>query len=143
MNETTSSFKDRISSLLAEKGYVVEAQDEQILRIRESESGLQITGVLEENILYCSLVCLTAPAAAVTAEVMRKMLAHDNGISTSSFRLYPAGGDTLSITLSNFCTLQNMGDEDEDDILSCIQYLLVDVMAARQVIGELASSANS
>lgn len=143
MNETNSSFKDRIAALLAEKGYVVEEQDGQILRIKESDSGLTITAVMEQNILYCSVLCLTAPKKAVTAEVMQKMLALDNGISTSSFRLNQASGDSVAVSLNNFCTLQNMGEEDEDDILSCLQYLLVDVMAARDVIGDLASSANS
>jgi hypothetical protein len=31
-----------------------------------------------------------------------------------------------------------MGPEDEDDILSCVHFLLVDVMTARHLLGSLA-----
>ena len=49
---------------------------------------------------------------------MATMLAADNGISTSSFQLYDAGGGNVTITLNNFCKLQDLGPDDEDDILS-------------------------
>jgi len=32
-----------------------------------------------------------------------------------------------------------MGPEDEDDILSCVHFLLVDVMSARRLLGSLAA----
>ena len=51
----------------------------------------------------------------------------DNGVSTSSFQLYDAADGKVTITLNNFCKLQDMGPEDEDDILSCEHFLLVDV----------------
>ena len=50
---------------------------------------------------------------------MHKMLAADNGISTSHFQLYDTGNGSVSVTLNNFCKLQDLGSEDEDDILSC------------------------
>ena len=65
------------------------------------------------------------------------MLAADNGISTSYFQLYEAGSGTVAMTLNNFCKLQDMGPEDEDDILSCVHFLLVDVMTARRLLGDL------
>ncbi len=37
------------------------------------------------------------------------------------------------MTLNNFCKLQDMGPEDEDDILSCVHFLLVDVIAGAAV----------
>jgi hypothetical protein len=67
---------------------------------------------------------------------MRRMLAADNGISTSHFQLYETGGK-IAITLNNFCVLQDMNAEDEDDILSCVHFLLVDVLMARGVLGKL------
>jgi hypothetical protein len=70
---------------------------------------------------------------------MRRMLAADNGISTSSFQLYDAGGGSVAVALNNFCKLQDMGPEDEDDILSCVHFLLVDVMSARRLLGDLKS----
>src|SRR5579883_3279118 len=111
MAESNASYKDRIAALLAEKGYAVEAENDHILHIKEVDSGLTIIGVLEENILFCSLTCVTVPSSALTAEAMRRMLSAENGISTSSFRLYPAGEDQTAVTLNNFCTLQNMGEE--------------------------------
>jgi hypothetical protein len=32
-----------------------------------------------------------------------------------------------------------MCDEDKDDVLSCVHFLLVDVMTARRVLGALAA----
>ena len=61
-------------------------------------------------------------------------LAAGNGISTSYFQLYDTGGGKVAVTLNNFCKLQDMGPEDEDDILSCVHFLLVDVMEARRLL---------
>jgi ABC-type taurine transport system substrate-binding protein len=59
-------------------------------------------------------------------------------VSTSHFQLYEAGGDQVAVSLNNFCKLQDMGPEDEDDILSCVHFLLADVMSARRLLGSLA-----
>jgi hypothetical protein len=53
--------------------------------------------------------------------------------------LYEAGGDNVAVSLNNFCKLQDMGPEDEDDILSCVHFLLADVMSARRLMGSLAA----
>jgi hypothetical protein len=79
------------------------------------------------------------PRAAITADVMAQMLASDNGISTSHFQLYEVENGKVAVTLNNFCKLQDMSDDDEDDILSCVQFLLVDVMSARRLLSGLAS----
>jgi len=128
---------DRVGTLLAEKGYEVTPASANALKIREVTSGVAVQAVLEGNILYLSLVCTVVPAGKITAEVMRKMLASDNGISTSYFQLYDTGDGKLAVTLNNFCKLQDMGADDEDDILSCVHFLLVDVMEARTLIGGL------
>jgi hypothetical protein len=70
---------------------------------------------------------------------MATMLASDNGVSTSSFQLYDAGDGNVTITLNNFCKLQDLGPEDEDDILSCVHFLLVDVMTARRLLSGLSA----
>jgi hypothetical protein len=70
---------------------------------------------------------------------MGRMLAADNGISTSHFQLHQAEGGKLAVTLNNFCKLQDMGPEDEDDILSAVHFLLVDVMSARGLLSGLAA----
>ena len=91
--------------------------------------------VLEGDILFLSLVCLVTPAASLTQAVLRKLLDADNGISTSHFQLYEAADGNVAITLNNFCKLQDMGPEDEDDILSCVNFLLADVVHAKELIG--------
>ena len=133
----STTYLNRIGSLLAEKGYEVSAPGGNTLRIREVTSGVAVQAVLVGEILYLSLTCTVVPSAALTAEVMRKMLAADNGISTSYFQLYEAGDGKVAVTLNNFCKLQDMGTDDEDDIMSCVHFLLVDVMEARQLIGGL------
>ena len=71
--------------------------------------------------------------------MMRKMLAADNGISTSHFQLYDRATVRSAIRFNNFCKLQELGPDDEDDILSCVSFLLADVVHARDLIGQIFS----
>ena len=137
MTATTTPELGQIHALLAEKGYAVSETAADTLSIREVESGVIIRAVLQGGILFLSLTCTVVPAAAITPDLMRRMLAAENGISTSHFQLYEAGGGSVAVTLNNFCVLQDMGPEDEDDILSCVHFLLVDVMTARRVLANL------
>ncbi|HEX3748870.1 MAG TPA: hypothetical protein VHW09_33320 [Bryobacteraceae bacterium] len=138
MTATSSPQLNQIHELLAERGYDVSEPASDTLKIRETASGVTLQAVLAGDILFFSLICTVAPHSAVTSAMMEQMLAADNGISTSHFQLYPAGGDSVAISLNNFCKLQDMGPEDEDDILSCVHFLLVDVLAARTLLGSLA-----
>ena len=135
MPSTTASTLGQIHALLANKRYSVTDLAENILRIEEVESGISLRAVLEGDILFMSLVCLVTSASSLTPAVLRKMLAADNGISTSHFQLYETGGGNVAITLNNFCKLQELGADDEDDILSCVSFLLADVVHAKQLIG--------
>jgi hypothetical protein len=137
MTATSGPQLGQIHALLAERGYEVSETAPNTIKIRETESGIAIQAVLEGQILYFSLVCIVVPPSAVTADVMRRMLAAENGISTSSFQLYEAGDGKTAVTLNNFCKLQNMGADDEDDILSCVNFLMADVMTARSLVGDL------
>ena len=137
MTATVNATLDRIRSMLAEKGYEVSEPAPNTLNIRELESGVPVHAVLEGDILYFSLNCTVVPESSITPEIMGLMLAGDNGISTSAFQLYPAGEGKVAVTLNNFCKLQEMGADDEDDILSCVHFLLVDVMAARTLLKDL------
>ncbi len=139
MTATGSPRTGQIHALLAEKGYEVSEAAPDTLKIRETHSGVSLRAVLEGDILFLSLVCTTAPRASITAEVMGKMLAADNGISTSYFQLHEAAGGKVAVTLNNFCKLRDMGPEDEDDILSAVHFLLVDVMSARRLLSGLAA----
>ncbi len=139
MAPTTSPHLGQIHALLAEKGYEVSEPAPDTITIREIGSGVAIQAVLQGNILFLSLLCTTVPRAALTPEILGRMLAADNGISTSYFQLYDAGGGRAAITLNNFCKLLDCGPEDEDDILSCVHFLFVDVMTARSVLSDLKS----
>jgi hypothetical protein len=124
--------------MLAERGYDVSEPAPDTLNIRETSSGVAVHAVLSGDILFLSLVCTVVPRESVTPEMMGHMLAAENGISTSHFQLYAAGDGKVAVTLNNFCKLLDMGAEDEDDILSCVHFLLVDVMSARRLLGALA-----
>ncbi len=139
MTPTLSPNLGHINELLAARGYEVAPSAPDGITIKELDSGVSIQAVLEGDILFLTLPCITVPRSAVTPEIMATMLAADNGVSTSSFQLYDAGGGKVTITLNNFCKLQDMGAEDDDDILSCVHFLLVDVMTARRVLRGLAA----
>jgi hypothetical protein len=139
MTVTTSPQVGQIHALLADNGYEVSEPAPDTLRIREVQSGVTIQAVLQGEILFLSLTCTVVPRSAITPELMSRMLDAGNGISTSHFQLYDAGAAKTAVTLNNFCKLQDMGPEDEDDILSCVHFLLADVLSARRLLGELRS----
>ncbi|MBV9745934.1 MAG: hypothetical protein JO099_19395 [Acidobacteriia bacterium] len=139
MTVTSAPDLGQIHALLAEKGYEVSEPAADTLAIREVESGVTLRGVLQGDIVYFSLICTVVPASAITPDIMRSMLDAANGISTSYFQLYNAGAGKLAVTLNNFCKLLDMGPEDEDDILACVHFLLVDVLGARRLLGSLQS----
>jgi len=136
MTPTASSTIGQIHELLADRRYSVEDQGNGVLRVTDVDSGLALQAVLKGQILYFSLPCATVPAARITSAVMRKMLAADNGISTSYFQIYDTGDGNLTITLNNFCKLQQLDADDRDDILSCVGFVLADVLPARELIGQ-------
>jgi hypothetical protein len=130
-----NSTLEQIHALLAAKRYSVTESGEGVLRIQEVESGIVVQAVLAGEILYLSILCMTVPGKSLTPNILRKMLASDNGISTSHFQLYETGDGNVAITLNNFCKLQELGPDDEDDILSCVSFLLADVVHAKDLIG--------
>ena len=137
MTATTAPELGQIQALLAEKGYEVSQPAPDRLKITEVDSGVTLQAVLQGDILFLSLVCTVVPRTKITPEIMGRMLAADNGISTSYFQLYDAGQGTTAVTLNNFCKLLDMGPEDEDDVLACVHFLLVDVLSARRLLGNL------
>ncbi len=124
----------QIHALLASRRYSVSDTGETGLSIKDVESGLTVYAQLEGEILFFSLACATVPESDVTPVAMAKMLDAGNGISTSHFQVQVAGPGEVTITLNNFCKLQEMGPDDEDDILSCVGYLLADAIHARTLL---------
>ena len=132
---TAQDTLQQIQALLAAKRYSVSETGPGILRIQEVDSGISMQAVLENDILFLSLTCMTVAAAKITPALMQKMLDSRSGIATSHFQLYKVSATEVAITLNNFCKLQEMGADDEDDILSCVSFLLADVVHARDLIG--------
>jgi hypothetical protein len=137
MTATAGPQVGQIHALLAERGYEVTESSPESLSIREAESGVAIHAVVQGDIMFFSLPCIVVPRKSITPEIMERMLDSDNGISTSHFELYKAPEGKVAITLNNFCKLQDLGADDQDDILSCVHFLLVDVMMARRVLSGL------
>ena len=135
MTATVSPQINQIAVLIAKQGYDVSQTGPGVLEIRELRSGISIHAVLEGDIVFFTLPCMNVTADKLTPELLKKMLAGENGISTSYFQLYDGPDGTVTIALNNFCKVLGMGPEDEDDILSCIHFLLVDVIAARDLVG--------
>jgi hypothetical protein len=137
MTATTIPQLGQIHALLADHGYEVSDPAPDTLNIRDTASGVSLQAVLQGEILFLSLVCTVVPESAITPDIMGRMLAANNGISTSYFKLYQAGGGKIAVALNNFCKLEEMGPDVEDEILSCVHFLLVDVMSARQLLADL------
>lgn len=134
MTFTETVSISQVAELLAHNGYDVAETAPGVLRVRDLHSGLSFQAALEGNILFMTVNLMSMPTEDITQEIMHKMLSGHNGISTSAFRLYDGSDDKTVVTLNNFCKLQDMGPEDHDDILSLAGYLLVDVVAARDLL---------
>jgi hypothetical protein len=134
MTPTETPVMSQVEQLLAENGYEVSELDGDLLRVRDLDTGITIQVSLQGNVLYMSVLLKQVQTAEITPQMMRKLLAIDNGISTSAFKLYEVGDGHTGITLNNFCTLQNMGPEDQDDILSLASYLMADLLEARDLL---------
>jgi hypothetical protein len=134
MNRSENPTISHIEALLAENGYEVTELESGVLRVRDPQTGVTYQAALEGNVLYMSVTLVTVPSQDVTAEMMSKMLSAESGITTSAFHLVSAAEGKTAITLNNFCTLQNMGPEDQDDILSLAGYLMADLMEARELL---------
>lgn len=134
--ETADITIDAIEALIADQGYEITPAADNMLKIKDTESGVTIQAVLEENVLFLTVPCVSVNAEAITPDLMRMMLDAENGISTSSFQLYDQG-EKIVITLNNFCKLLSLGEDDEDDIISCVEFLLIDVLTARAALKDL------
>lgn len=128
---------DNIRSILIDHGFEVGRASDVVLAIREPGSGVTVRAALDGEVLFFTVPCITVPDNALREELLRRMLASNNGIATSNFQLYPgASGNTL-VTLNNFCKLQSLGSDDIDDMLSCLDFLLADILQARELLSEL------
>lgn len=134
MTPTETVSINHVAELLAHNGYDIVPSDSGVLGVRELHSGIGFQAALEGGVLFMTVSLMTVPESEIKPGLMKKMLSGHNGISTSSFRLYDVDDDKVTVTLNNFCKVQDMGPEDHDDILSLAGYLLADVVAARDLL---------
>ena len=125
---------DNVQAILAEAGFDAEIKTESVIWARDPDSGVAVTCVLQDDILFNTLTCFTIPDCDITSEMKDKMLDSQNGISTSAFQIYKIGDGKVAVTLNNFAKLQELENDDKDDILSCINFLLADAFEARDLL---------
>lgn len=124
-----------VRGVLVEAGYeTLPGSDETCFLVKDPESGITFTCDLEKDILFNAVACFEVEESALTSDLAGVLLDTDNGISTSSFRLCKTETGKVIVTLSNFCKLQDLGSEDKDDVLSCLEYLNMDILTARQLL---------
>ena len=128
---------DAIGEIIANAGYEIVKEEENMLQLRDLESGISISCVLEEDILFMTVSCMVVDSNSVSAKLMETMLNAENGIPTSSFQIYNLGDGNQAITLNNFAKLQDLGKDDRDDILSCVSFLIGDVCEAKDLLGRI------
>jgi len=136
VNQYASVSVDGVKNILTEAGFeTLPCNDESGFIAKETESGLTFTCDLENDILFNALACFEVDESAMTSDLTRLLLDAENGISTSSFGICKSKPGSVVVTLSNFCKLQDLGHEDRDDILSCLEFLRLDVLAAKKLLG--------
>ncbi len=124
-----------VKSILADAGYeTLPGEDATCFLVKDPESGITFSCDLEKDILFNAVACFEVEESAMTSDLAGVLLDTENGISTSSFRLCKTGSDKVIVTLSNFCKLQDLGSEDKDDVLSCLEFLNMDVLTARDLL---------
>ncbi len=128
---------DAVRQTLVEAGFEIISENGNAIQIRDLESGIAISCVLEDSILFNAVPCMTVETDRITTDNLHTMLDSQNGISTSAFQLYNDNRGKTVITLNNFAKLQQMGEDDKDDILSCIDFLIQDVVEAKETLSEL------
>ena len=130
---------DKVQAIAAEGGFEIVSAEDDVLTVRHPETGIKITSTLQYDddgsggVLLNTLQCKTVDS--ISEEDKDKMLDAANGIATSGFKVIDAGKKKI-ITLNNIAKLQDLGEDDKDDILSCLNFLIVDAFAANNLLAE-------
>lgn len=125
-----------VKNLIKVVGYEIVRDDDGVFVVQD-ESCIPIYCCVQENVLSASVPCHRVSKDKLTRDVLLSMLAADNGISTSNFRLAESSDNQVQITLTNFCKLQELGDDDADDIWSALNFLEIDVVKARDLLKDI------
>lgn len=133
--ERTINVQD-VKNLIKVVGYEI-VKDMGEVFVVQDESCIPIYCCFEEEVLLNSVPCHKVSKDKLTADILTRMLCSDNGLTTSSFRLAEASDGQVQITLTNFCKLQALGEDDADDIWSALNFLEIDVVKARDLLKDI------
>jgi hypothetical protein len=134
----TQVSAEGVKNVVKAQGYEVIAEDgDGVFTIRGS-SGVKIICAVEQEIVNFTVPLITVPEAKITRDVALAMLWNDNGLATSHIELVKVAGGKVRVILMNYCKLKELGDDDVDDIDAALQFLELDTVRARKVLGALA-----
>lgn len=128
MNTIDISLADIHCLLTEESDCTVEDCGDHLL-LTQPEIGLSITASLDDNVLFFTAPYATVASEQLGQERLLRMLAADNGISTSFFQISQEGS-VSKVTLNAYAVLQDLGAEDRADISSVLDFLIADIITA-------------
>ncbi len=88
MTPTLSPNLGHINELLAARGYEVAPSAPDGITIKELDSGVSIQAVLEGDILFLTLPCITVPRSAVTPEIMATLVKRMGHLNIHAYYVY-------------------------------------------------------
>ena len=125
-----------VKNLIKMVGYEI-IRDNGDLFVVQDESCIPIYCCLQSNVLSNTIPCHKTSRETLTGDILYRMLDASNGLSTSNFRLTNVDDGRVQIVLTNFCKLQELGDDDADDIWSALNFLEIDVVKARDILKDI------
>lgn len=133
----TEVSAEGVKNMIKELGYELVDDKGSVFAIRGS-SGIKILCAVEQEILDITVPLISVPESKLTRELALQMLWSDNGLSTSHLELVRAKGDNVRIILMNYCKLSQLGEDDRDDIETALEFIELDTVRARELLGALA-----
>lgn len=125
-----------VKNIVKELGYELVEEKGSVFAIRGS-SGIKILCAVEDEILNVTCPLLSVPESKITRELALAMLWNDNGLATSHVELMRGKGGQVRIVLMNYCKLSELGDDDRDDIETALEFIELDAVRARELLGAL------
>jgi hypothetical protein len=124
---------EAVKNIVKHLGYEVVDHHAGVFSIKGS-SGIKIVCAVEHDIFKITVPLITVTEAKLTREVALSMLWHDNGLATSHLELVKAKGGKVKVILMNYCKLQELGEDDQDDIATALEFSELDVVRARKIL---------
>ncbi len=134
----TEVSAEGVKNIIKELGYELVDDTGGVFAIRGS-SGIKILCAVEHEILDITVPLISVPESKLTRELALKMLWSDNGLATSHLELVRGKSGNVRIILMNYCKLSQLGEDDRDDIETALEFIELDTVRARELLGALAA----